>query len=97
MADQDWRERQEYERKHQKEMAAIRKQLEQKQEQFRKEYDERQREKNQVLLTECGARYQPMKDKIFLCNDDSMKDRIDLNELGCYSGDEVNQWKALVL
>ena len=46
MADQDWRERQDYERKHQKEMATIRKQLEQKQEQFRKEYDERQREKN---------------------------------------------------
>ena len=45
------------------------------------------------MLTEGGARFQIMKDKIFLCNDDKDQDRINLGSLGSYQEEVVNEWR----
>ena len=63
---------------------------------FADEYDQLQRENNQVVLTEGGARLQIMKDKIFLCNDDKDKQRIEMGQLGAYQEEAINEFRQQV-
>ena len=71
----------------------IQRKMEQIANQFRREYDELQKERNQVVLTEGGARLQPMKDKIFLCNDDKEATRVEFGQLSTYHEEVVNEWR----
>ena len=63
---------------------------------FADEYDQLQRENNQVVLTEGGARLQIMKDKIFLCNDDKDQQRIQMGQLDSYQEEVINEFRQQV-
>ena len=46
---------------------------------------------------EGGARFQPMKDKIYLCNDDKAVERLFLDQLGTFKEERINEWRQKVL
>ena len=52
--------------------------MQEKESQFRKEFDDMQRERNKVVLSEVGARLQLAKDRIWLCYDDKDVGRLEL-------------------
>ena len=63
---------------------------------FELEYDDLQRQKHQVMITEAGARLQAAKDKIYLCNDDEDRDRVSLERLDEHLAQEANIWRMQV-
>ena len=83
--------------KQSKSILRVRKKIEQIENQFRKEFDEQQRKKNEVVLTQAGAYFQPMLDKIFLCNNDKDETRIEMSMLKEFKQDKVNEWRQKVL
>ena len=65
---------------------------------FRKEYDEIQKELNQVRITEGGAHCQIYKDKIFLCNDDRPEEKFEMGvPTSTFQPEQSNTWREKVL
>ena len=71
--------------------------MQEKESQFRKEFDDMQRERNKVVLSEVGARLQLAKDRIWLCYDDKDVGRLELGQLGKYQKEAVNEFRQQVL
>lgn len=50
-----------------------------------------------MVLLEGGARFQPMQDKIYLCNDDREEGMIEFSKLGEYKTKTTNEYRRRVL
>ena len=66
---------------------------------YRREFDEKIAKENFTVITEGRARMQPMKDKIFLCNDDSdlLKEEMTVQEYERFNQPKKSYWRTKML